>query len=159
MWFGVVVTGLALLNLQDPQPVAGWLSSASEMPAYSGSARARISALCGSADTVLLSASGIVERSLLAGTGANAVRFFVGVFGFAAAPAVYVSKDIIWLLLTAYSFFVPGVALPLLIALIGRVRRLNAQLWTAGAVFGGIGGLVGNVTGDEVWTFAGMGVI
>jgi len=52
----------------------------------------------------------------------------------------------------------PGVALPLLIALIGRVRRLNAQLWTAGAVFGGIGGLVGNVTGDEVWTFAGMGV-
>ena len=26
------------------------------------------------------------------------------------------------------------------------------------AVFGGIGGLVGNVTGDEVWTFAGMGV-
>ena len=61
-------------------------------------------------------------------------------------------------MLTAYSFFVPGVALPLLIALIGRVRRLNAQLWTAGAVFGGIGGLVGNVTGDEVWTFAGMGV-
>ena len=80
------------------------------------------------------------------------MRFFVGVFGFAAAAAVYVSKDIIWLLLTAYSFFVPGVALPLLIALIGRVRRLNAQLWTAGAVFGGIGGLVGNVTGDEVWT-------
>lgn len=52
----------------------------------------------------------------------------------------------------------PGVALPLLIALAGRVRRLNAQLWTAGAVFGGIGGLVGNVTGDELWTFAGMAV-
>ena len=34
VWFGVVVTGLALLNLQDPQPVAGWLSSASEMPAW-----------------------------------------------------------------------------------------------------------------------------
>lgn len=39
------------------------------------------------------------------------MRFFVGVFGFAAAAAVYVSKDIIWLLLTGYSFFVPGVAL------------------------------------------------
>ena len=105
VWFGVVVTGLALLNLQDPQPVAGWLSSASEMPAWLKGALALglISALCGSADTVLLSASGIVERSLLAGDRTNAVRFFVGVFGFAAAAAVYVSKDIIWLLLTAYS--------------------------------------------------------
>ena len=34
----------------------------------------------------------------------------------------------------------------------------SVLFWTAGAVFGGIGGLVGNVTGDEVWTFAGMGV-
>ena len=64
VWFGVVVTGLALLNLQDPQPVAGWLSSASEMPAWLKGALALglISALCGSADTVLLSASGLVER-------------------------------------------------------------------------------------------------
>ena len=160
VWFGIVVTGLALLNLQDPQPVAGWLSETSDMPDWLKGALAigLISALCGSADTVLLSASGIVERSLLAGDRTSVVRFFVGVFGFAAAAAVYVSKDIIWLLLTAYSFFVPGVALPLLIALAGRVRRLNAQLWTAGAIFGGLGGLVGNVTGDELWTFAGMAV-
>jgi SSS family solute:Na+ symporter len=70
------------------------------MPAWLKGALALglISALCGSADTVLLSASGIVERSLLAGDRTNAVRFFVGVFGFAAAAAVYVSKDIIWLL-------------------------------------------------------------
>ena len=106
---------------------------------------------------MLLSASGIVERSLLAGDSTNVVRFFVGVFGIAAAAAVYVSKDIIWLLLTAYSLFVPGVALPLLIALIGKVKRLDAQLWTAGSLLGGIGGLAGNLTGNELWTFAGMG--
>ena len=159
VWFGIVVTALALLNLQDAQPVAGWLSDASAMPAWLKGVLALglISALCGSADTVLLSASGIVERSLLAGDSTNVVRFFVGVFGIAAAAAVYVSKDIIWLLLTAYSLFVPGVALPLLIALIGKVKRLDAQLWTAGSLLGGIGGLAGNLTGNELWTFAGMG--
>lgn len=41
VWFGVVVTGLALLNLQDPQPVAGWLECFGDARLAQGSARAR----------------------------------------------------------------------------------------------------------------------
>ena len=158
LWFGVVITYLAMMNLDAAQPVAGWLSDQSAMPLWLRGAIALglVSALCGSADTVLLSAAGIAERSLLGGDRTSMVRFFVTLFGIAAAASVYLSGDIIKLLLTAYSLFVPGVAVPLLIALLGPVRRINAGWWLAGAAAGGVCGLVGNLTGNGDWTLFGM---
>ena len=158
VWFGIVITAMALVNIDSPQPIADWLTDASSMPMWLKGAigLGLVSALCGSADTVLLSAAGIVERSLLAHDRTSAVRWMIAIFGALAALSVYVSKDIIGLLLTAYSFFVPGVAIPLLFVLIGPVKACNTQFWLSGAVIGGLCGLAGNLTGDASCTMAGM---
>lgn len=160
VWFGVVITAMALVNIDSPQPIADWLTDASSMPMWLKGAigLGLVSALCGSADTVLLSAAGIVERSLLAHDRTSAVRWMIAIFGALAALSVYVSKDIIGLLLTAYSFFVPGVAIPLLFVLIGPVKACNTQFWLSGAVIGGLCGLAGNLTGDASCTMAGMAI-
>lgn len=160
VWFGIVITAMALVNIDSPQPIADWLPNASSMPMWLKGAigLGLVSALCGSADTVLLSAAGIVERSLLAHDRTSAVRWMIAIFGALAALSVYVSKDIIGLLLTAYSFFVPGVAIPLLFVLIGPVKACNTQFWLSGAVIGGLCGLAGNLTGDASCTMAGMAI-
>lgn len=160
VWFGIVITAMALVNIDSPQPIADWLTNASSMPMWLKGAigLGLVSALCGSADTVLLSAAGIVERSLLAHDRTSAVRWMIAIFGALAALSVYVSKDIIGLLLTAYSFFVPGVAIPLLFVLIGPVKACNTQFWLSGAVIGGLCGLAGNLTGDASCTMAGMAI-
>ena len=158
VWFGIVITLLAMLNLEDKQPVAGWLSEGAAMPVWLKAAIALglISALCGTIDTVLLSASGIVERNLRGGDSTKGVRLLVTLFGIGCAAAVYVSGDIIKLLLTAYSFYVPGVAVPLFVALLGRAAPVNSRLWLAGAVLGGIAGLTGSLTGESTWTMVGI---
>jgi SSS family solute:Na+ symporter len=158
VWFGVAITFLAMMNLDAAQPVGDWLSDASPMPVWVKAAVAvgLISALSGSADTVLLSASGIVERDLLGGDRTSGVRLLVTLFGCLSVAAVYMSGDIIKLLLSAYSLFVPGVAVPLLIALVGRVRRLDSRLWLIGSAAGGALGLAGNLTGIEACTYLGM---
>lgn len=160
VWFGIVITAMALVNIDSPQPIADWLTDVSSMPMWLKGAigLGLVSALCGSADTVLLSAAGIVERSLLAHDRTSAVRWMIAIFGALAALSVYVSKDIIGLLLTAYSFFVPGVAIPLLFVLIGPVKACNTQFWLSGAVIGGLCGLAGNLTGDASCTMAGMAI-
>lgn len=158
--FGAAITFIALMNLEATQPVAGWLAESSGLPWWLRAALALglVSALCGSADTVLLSACGILERNLLGGDSTRTVRILVALVGGLAAATVYLSGDIISLLITAYSFFVPGVAVPLLVALVGPVRQLNASIWMTGAVLGGLGGLAGNLSGDQTWTFVGIGL-
>ncbi|MBP3437908.1 MAG: hypothetical protein J6K46_00970 [Sutterella sp.] len=160
VWFGIAITLLAMMNLGDKQPVAGWLAEGAVMPVWLKAAIALglISALCGTVDTVLLSASGIVERNLLGGDSTKAVRLLVTLFGIGSAAVVYVSGDIIKLLLTAYSLYVPGVAVPLFVALFGRAAPVRGSLWLAGAVLGGLAGLAGSLTGESSWTMAGIAV-
>lgn len=160
LFFGAAITLMALMNVEAAQPVAGWLAESSGLPWILRAALALglVSALCGSADTVLLSACGILERNLIGGDSTRTVRLLVALVGGLAALTVYFSGDIIALLLTAYSFFVPGVAVPLLVALLGDVRPLNAKVWLTGAVIGGLGGLAGNLTGEALFTFLGIAV-
>ncbi|EJX03352.1 Na+/solute symporter, partial [gut metagenome] len=65
--FGAAITFVALMNVDAAQPVAGWLSENAGLPWWLRAALALglVSALCGSADTVLLSACGIAERNLI----------------------------------------------------------------------------------------------
>lgn len=158
VFFGIVVTMLALLNLKAAQPISDWLSPTSPLPGIVAAALAMglISALAGSADTILLSAAGIIEKDLFGGTRASSVRLWASGVGFLAALAAYTSGDIIGWLLKGYALFVPGVAVPLLVLVAGRARRADPKLWTAGAVLGGVGGLVGSFTGVTLWTYAGM---
>ena len=69
VFFGVIVTMLALLNIKAEQPISDWLAVGSPLPAAAAAALSMglISALAGSADTILLSAAGIIEKDLFGG--------------------------------------------------------------------------------------------
>lgn len=158
--FGVIVTLLALVNIDAKQPISDWLSATSALPAPLAAilALGLVSALSGSADTVLLSAAGIIEKDICGRERVSAVRFWVTGFGILAACAAWLSGDIIRLLLTAYSFFVPGVAAPMVLLVFGRLRQAHPALWLTFAVTGGLCGIAGSLTGVEMWTYAGIGI-
>ena len=157
MFFAVVITLLAMTNLSASNPLSGWLSESSAMPSVIKIALALglLSALAGSADTVLLSAAGIVEKDLLNGDQSIRLRRLIALFGFGAVFLTYQSSDIIGWLLYAYALFVPGVAVPLLVVLLRKRATINSRLWLAGALVGGLLGLAGNLTG---WPLAIVGV-
>ena len=156
--FAVIITFLAMSNLSAANPLSGWLSDASVMPSFIKVALALglVSALAGSADTVLLSAAGIVEKDLLDGDQSSRLRRLIALFGFGAVLLTYQSSDIIGWLLYAYALFVPGVAVPLLVLLLKKQGSVNKRIWLVGAIIGGALGLAGNLTG---WPLAIVGVV
>lgn len=156
--FAFVITLLAVTNLGAKQPVGDWLGTASLLPFVLKAmlSLGLISALCGSADTVMLSAAGIFERDILKSNSARNIQIMVAIIGIAASLMVYVQGNIIKLLLTGYALFVPGVAIPLLVSLLLSRRALNHQLWVGGAVVGGICGVAANLTGMNCLTYMGM---
>lgn len=155
--FGAVITLLALMNLDARQPISDWLSADSPMPTVLKAllAVALVSALSGSADTVLLAAAGIIEKDLFGKNRVTAVRFWTVAIGLAAAGCAWISGDIIRWLLTGYSFFVPGIAAPMLLLVLGKLRKAEPRIWLTGAVVGGICGLYANMTNDVSWTVIG----
>ena len=156
--FGVVITLLALMNLDARQPIADWLAADSPMPGVilAVLAVALVSALSGSADTVLLSAAGIIEKDLFGQNRVAAVRLWTVVIGLASASCAWISGDIIRWLLTGYSFFVPGIAVPMLLLVLGKLRKAEPRIWLTGAVAGGLCGLIGSLTGLPFWSLAGI---
>lgn len=158
--FGVIVTMLALLNIDAKAPITDWLSPDSPLPMLLQVmlALGLVSALSGSADTLLLSAAGILEKDVCGRERAGAVRLWAVLLGTLALASAWFSGNIIGLLLNAYSLFVPGVAAPFLFLVAGRLRSADPKVWLSGAVAGGILGLVGNLTGENAWTFAGIAV-
>ena len=156
--FGVVITMLALLNHEARQPIADWLAADSPMPGVISAvlAVALVSALSGSADTVLLSAAGIIEKDLFGKNRVPAVRLWTVVIGLASASCVWISGDIIRWLLMGYSFFVPGIAAPMLPLVLGKLRKAEPRIWLTSAVIGGLCGLIGSLTGVTFWSFAGI---
>lgn len=147
--FAVIITFLALCNLSAVNPLSGWLAASSPMPSIVKIALTLglTAALAGSADTVLLSAAGIVEKDLLEGDRSSRLRKLIALFGFGAIFLTYQSTDIIGWLLYAYALFVPGVAAPLLILLLRKGTCHRPKLWLLGGVLGGLLGLAGNLTG------------
>ena len=158
--FGAVITLLALMNLDARQPIADWLAADSPMPGVIAAvlAVALVSALSGSADTVLLSAAGIIEKDLFGQNRVAAVRLWTVVIGLASASCAWISGNIIRWLLTGYSFFVPGIAVPMLLLVLGKLRKAEPRIWLTGAVAGGLCGLIGSLTGVSLWSFAGVAI-
>ena len=158
LFFAVIITLLAMCNLSAANPLSGWLAETSSMPGMIKIALALglVSALAGSADTVLLSAAGIVEKDLLGGDRSSRLRKLVALFGFGALILTYQSGDIIGWLLYAYALFVPGVAAPLLVLLLCKASSVNGKLWLIGAGIGGLMGLTANLTG---WPLSIAGIV
>lgn len=158
VWFALVITLLAVTNLGAKQPIGDWLGAASPLPFILKAmlSLGLISALCGSADTVLLSAAGIFERDILKSNSARNIQIIVLIVGIAASLMVYVQGNIIKLLLTGYALFVPGVAIPLLVSILLPKRTMNHALWLLGAVAGGVCGIVANLYALTWLTYVGM---
>lgn len=160
VFFGVIVTMLALLNIDAKAPITDWLSPESPLPIVLQAMLAvgLVSALSGSADTLLLSAAGILEKDVCGRERPGAVRLWATLIGLLALASAWYSGSIIGLLLNAYSLFVPGVAAPMLFLVAGKLRNADPKVWLAGAVAGGVLGFAGNLTGESAWTFAGVGI-
>ena len=118
-----------------------------------------ISALISSADTCLLSAATIVENDLLGGRSLKRVRLLVVLLGLLSLGIALHRTDIIALLITAYSVYVPGVVPPLFVAIMCYGRQpLSKPVWLAAVFAGGACGLLGGLAQISYLPLAGMGL-
>lgn len=140
--FGVVIVFLGLMNVDDASPIAGWLAADAPMPVFIKVmlALGLMSALSGSVDTVLFSTGVIVEHTVLGHTSIGRLRFSLALLGAVAALIATLYPHIIGLLLSAYGFFVPGVAVPLFVALL-MGREAPVRGWMVSSLLGGAFGL------------------
>ena len=100
-----------------------------------------LAALLSSADTCLVNAAAILSHDLLGLGGVRAARGAVAAIGLAATALALFGKDIIGILLLAYSVYVPGVVCPLAAAVISR-GRIAPRLWLAAVAVGGTCGVI-----------------
>ncbi len=140
--FGVIIVFLGLMNLENASPIAGWLADDAPMPVFIKVmlALGLMSALSGSVDTVLFSTGVIVEHTVLGHASIGRLRFSLALLGAVAAIVATLYPNIIGLLLSAYGFFVPGVAVPLFVALVME-REAPLKGWLIASSLGGALGL------------------
>jgi SSS family solute:Na+ symporter len=118
-----------------------------------------LSALISSADTCLMSAASIVENDLLGGRSLKRVRLLVLLLGLLSLGIALVRTDIIALLITAYSVYVPGVVPPLFVAIMCYGRRaLSKPIWLLAVCAGGACGMVGGWAQISYLPLVGMGL-
>jgi len=105
-----------------------------------------ISALISSADTCLMSTAIILSNDILKKRNIKYTRIFISVIGLIALSLALFQDDIISLLLGAYSVYVPGVVLPLSIAIyFYKKRPVNQSLLFFGMFCGSFLGLSSNL--------------
>lgn len=140
--FGIVITLLALTNLSAASPVADWLSEASPLSTALKAVLAigLVSALSGSVDTVLFSSGAILEHTLIGRSNVLRLRFLLAAIGLLGVFMAEAYSNIIGLLISAYAFFIPGVAVPLFVVLMSG-RTIAPKAWFAASIAGGLLGL------------------
>lgn len=122
---------------------------------------ALMSTLLSSADTCMINAATIIEHDLLKRNKVNEIRIIVCILGAAGLAIALFRKDIIGLLMGAYSIYVPGIVCPLFFAIwfYGR-RSICKPLWCIAVIAGGTLGLMNSFfgIGSELLPLIGMGV-
>lgn len=118
-----------------------------------------VSALFSSADTSLINVSSIFAQDLLGTKKIITVRLIVVLIGVLATLLALYGKDIITLLLSAYSVYTPGVVFPLAVAILAHGKfQVVEKIWVTGIVVGGILGLVGTFIAKEMNVFPLIGI-
>jgi SSS family solute:Na+ symporter len=100
-----------------------------------------LSAVLSSADTCLLSAGTILERDIIGKERVGWIRGWIAAIGAAATVITLLKKDIIGLLLYAYSIYTPGVVIPLGASIIVYGKRKPHPVWLSLGI--GLGGAMG----------------
>ncbi len=100
-----------------------------------------LSAILSSADTLLITVSTIAERNIFRRSNVLAMRIMVVVIGLIGMAIAFWQKNIIKLLLSAYSIYVPGVVPPLFTGILfyGKRKPIKPLLVVAVIAGGGLG--------------------
>jgi SSS family solute:Na+ symporter len=117
-----------------------------------------ISVLISSADTCLISTAAIIGNDILKRTKLTDARIFVLGIGTISLLIAVLKKDIISLLLSAYSVYAPGIVFPLFTAIwFHNKKEINKTLLFAAIIVGGSFGLLSSYFNIEFLPLIGMG--
>jgi SSS family solute:Na+ symporter len=110
-----------------------------------------LSALLSSADTCLINSAAIFGSDILNTRRISVVRLLVVAIGVIATFLALQGKDIIGLLMMAYSVYTPGIVAPLAVAIVSYKKfTIKKSLWYAGVCIGGLFGLVPAILASTV---------
>ena len=118
-----------------------------------------LAAIISSADTCIITTATIIENDILKRNKVERTRLFAVLIGILALIIAIFKKNIIALLLYAYSIFTPGIVCPLFIAILfHRKKRLNKFLWISAIAVGGGLGLLSTILDIKILALLGMGL-
>ena len=120
-----------------------------------------LAAILSTADTVLLTAAGILEHDVLDGDSIHRTQFWVGLIAAAACAIALFETDIVDLLLKTYQGYTSGIVPALFIALAVRGKRMvkRSYLFVAialGYALGTGGSLFASGNSQKVMAFVGI---
>ena len=120
---------------------------------------ALISAIVSSADSCLITAATVLSFDLLGRRDPASGQTCVVLLGLAGAAVSLWGKGILGFLLMAYDVFACGVVAPVFVGLLLHRRRRLDPRWSCAAVaLGGMMGFAAAVTGQTLFSYAGMGL-
>ncbi len=104
-----------------------------------------LAAILSTADTVLLTAAGVLEKDLLGGSSMNRTRLWIAIVAAIAATIALYEKDIVNLLLQTYQGYTSGLVPALFVAIMfWKTRELRPTFIFAAIASGYILGFTGN---------------
>jgi SSS family solute:Na+ symporter len=103
-----------------------------------------LAAIISTADTVLLTASSIIQNDLIRKPSVAMVRFWIVGVGFAAAAVAFNHTDIIGLLMKTYNGYTAGLVPALFVAIMAGRKPSHAGILSLGIIFGYLLGTAGS---------------
>jgi len=116
-----------------------------------------LAAILSTADTVLITAAGILEHDVFKGTRVAGVRMWTVAVGVVGAAIALYQTDVIAMLIKTYNGYTAGLVPALFVALMLPGGRKIRPAWGFAAIAGGYAlGLAGSITGSKVLPLLGM---
>jgi len=161
--FGALITAIALHASTlpgDGNPLLGALLGSLPTALAWLFCLGLVAAMIAGADICLLTAGTLLGCDLVGIARVGILRVMIVVIGLGATVVALFVRDIIGLLLSAYSVYTAGIAGPLVVAILarGRRRRPRVRRFLAAMLTGGACGVVAAVGGLPWLTIIGVGL-
>ena len=116
-----------------------------------------LAAILSTADTVLITAAGILEHDIIKRSKVSGVRMWTVIIGIVGTAIALFQTDVIALLMKTYNGYTAGLVPVLFIALMLPDTRKIRPLWALVAIAGGYAlGTAGSFTGSKLLPLLGM---
>lgn len=120
---------------------------------------ALLSAIVTSADSCLITAATVLGNDLLKTKSLRANRTYIFILGAVGMLLSLGGKDILGFLFMAYDIYACGVVMPVFIAIVASDSKVVQPVFACTAIIcGGILGVCTAVSGQEVFSYAGMAI-